>query len=187
MSDESKPSRLRAVFKNAVVWAAGWGVAGTGIATLMRLADGISPLPALLDGIGMGVRIGFAGGIVGAVFAAFISVACRGKKLADINWVKFGIGGALFCGLFLPAFLQTMHFLSDGSFMPWSDVNGDALMAAVFGGVIAAGTMKLARHDEAKNPVTAQQLLDKMEQQSLRPGETLRAEIAARMREKQRG
>jgi hypothetical protein len=187
MSDEPKPSRLRAIFKNAVVWAVGWGAAGTAVASIMRLFDGIGPLNALLDGIGMGVRIGIAGGIVGAVFAAFISVIYRDKKLSEINWLKFGIGGAVFCGLFLPAFLQTMNLLSGSGFVAWSEINGDALMAAVFGGIIAAGTMKLAQYDAAKNPVTAQDMLSRMEQQSLAAGETLDSRISERMTQKERG
>lgn len=186
MSEEEKPRRFRAIIKNALVWAVGWGAAGTGVASLIRLSDGIAPLNALLDGIGMGVRIGVAGGIAGAAFATFISLAYRNRKLSGINWVKFGIGGALFAGIFLPAFLQTMNLISGGGMVAWSEINGDALMAAVFGGITAAGTMKLAQHDERKNPVTVQHLLDRMEQQSLAPGETLSSAVADRIRQRQR-
>lgn len=171
MSDEYKPSRLRAIFKNAVVWGAAWGALGTAVASLMRLNDNLPLWQAILDGIGMGVRIGIVGGITGAAFAAFISVAYRGKRLAEINWLKFGLGGLILGGLFVPAFLETASLLTGGGFVPFNLINGDMLMAGLFGGITAAGTMKLAQHGVDKDPVTADVLLDKMEQQSLGPGE----------------
>ena len=119
----------------------------------------------------MGVRIGVVGGIVGAAFAAFITLAYRDKRLSEINWVRFGVGGAIFAGLFLPLFLETMSILTGGGPVAWHLIDGDALMAAVFGGITAAGTMKLAQHDEVKNPVTVQELLERMESQSLDAGE----------------
>ena len=61
MSDENKPSRLRGIFKNAVVWGAGWGVLGTAVASIIRLTDNLPLWQAILDGIGMGVRIGVVG------------------------------------------------------------------------------------------------------------------------------
>src|SRR5215212_10041778 len=142
MSDK-KPGRLRATFKNAVVWGIGWGVVGTAVSAIRRLSDNIAPLNSLLDGIGMGVRIGVVGGIVGAAFAAFITLAYRDKRLSEINWVRFGVGGAIFAGLFLPLFLETMSILTGGGPVAWHLIDGDALMAAVFGGITAAGTMKL--------------------------------------------
>ena len=171
MADEQKPSRWRGIIKNAVVWGAGWGVLGTAVATVFRLNDNIKLPFALLDGIGMGVRIGFMGGIVGAVFAAFISIAYRGKRISEINWLRFGLGAFILAGLFVPTFIQVMRLLTGGGLAPFSDINGDMLYSALFGGITAAGTMKLAQMDEKKNPVTAEQLLDRMEQSSLGPGE----------------
>jgi hypothetical protein len=55
--------------------------------------------------------------------------------------------------------------------VPFNLINGDMLMAGLFGGITAAGTMKLAQHGVDKDPVTADVLLDEMEQQSLGPGE----------------
>jgi hypothetical protein len=170
MPDERKPNRLRGIFRNALVWGAGWGAAGTVVSALMRLGDGIRPLMALLDGIGMGIRIGIAGGVAGAAFAAFISVAYRDKRLSEINWVRFGIGGAVFAALFLPTVMETASLLSGDGWVPFNLINGDMLMAAAFGGITAAGTMKLAQLDEVKHPVTVEQLLDQMEQQSLGAG-----------------
>jgi hypothetical protein len=171
MDENRKPSRLRAMFKNAVVWGAGWGILGTAVAAVMRLNDNISPLIALLDGIGMGIRIGMVGGLAGAAFAGFISVAYRGKRISEISWQRFGLGGLVLGGLFVPAFIQTMSLLTGGGLAPFTHLWNDVLYSAVFGGLTAAGTMKLAQMDEEKNPVTAGELLDRMERQSLAAGE----------------
>jgi hypothetical protein len=171
MADENRFARLRGAVRNSLVWAVGWGAIGSGVATLMRLADNIPFGRAVLDGIGMGIRIGFMGGIVGAAFFAFISLAYRGKRLSEISWKRFGLGGALLAGLFVPAFLQTMNLLTGGDLVPWNLVFDDLVFSSIFGGITAAGTMLLAQRSEAANPVTVEELLDRMERQSLDTGE----------------
>ena len=152
MSEEGRFKRLKAIFKNAVVWGVSWGALGTVVSALIRLSDGISPGFALLDGIGMGIRIGFMGGLAGAVFSAFISLAYRGRNLSDISAAKFGLGGAIFAGAFVPVFMQTMNLLSGSGFVPFDLINTDILYSALFGGATAAGTMWLAKKDAARNP-----------------------------------
>jgi hypothetical protein len=172
MSDEKKPSRFRAILKNAIVWGAGWGILGAAVASIIRLTDNIPLLHAILDGIGMGVRIGVVGGITGAAFAAFISVAYRGKRLSEINWLKFGLGGLVLGGLFVPAFLETMSLLTGGGFVPFKLISDDILMSALFGGITAAGTMRLAQHGSDTDAVAGGSPLENLQQQqSLGPGE----------------
>jgi hypothetical protein len=171
MSEASRFGRLKAVIKNAVVWGAGWGTLGTVVASLMRLSDGISLPFALLDGLGMGIRIGFMGGLAGALFAAFISIAYRGKRLSEISWLRFGAGGLVFAGVFVPVFMETMNLLTGGGGVPLNLITDDIIMSALFGGITAAGTMKLAQHGADEAPVTVDELLDRMEQQSLGSGE----------------
>jgi hypothetical protein len=171
MSDEKGFTRLRAAFRNAAVWAVGWGAIGSAIATAMRFVDNVPFGYAILDGLGMGLRIAFIGAIAGTAFFGFISLAYRGKRLRDISWVRFGIGGAILAGLFVPAFLQTMNLISDGSTVPWSLVFDDLIFSAAFGGITAAGTMFLAQRYESAHPVTVQELLDRMERQTLGMGE----------------
>jgi hypothetical protein len=182
MSDESRFTRLRATFRNSVVWGLAWGTFGTGVASVMRLIDKIPFGHALLDGLGMGIRIGVMGGIAGAVFFAYISLAYRGKRLSEISWPRFGLGGAIVAGLFVPAFLQTMNLLSGGELVPWNLVWDDSIYSALFGGITAAGTMILAQRDEAAHPVTVQELLDRMERQSLGAGEATGYREAERSR-----
>ena len=170
MSDESKPRRLRAIFKNAVMWGAVWGALGSAVATVFRLNDKIPFLGALLDGIGMGIRIGVVGAFTGAAFAAFISAAYRGRNLREISWLKFGIGGAILAGAFVPAWMETMSLITGGGFVPLKFITDDIVFSTLFGGITAAGTMLLAQHDEAKNPETVHGLLERMETQSLGAG-----------------
>lgn len=185
MSDQSKPRRLRGVFKNALVWGVVWGGLGSVVAALMRLSDKIPLFNALLDGLGMGIRIGVVGALTGAAFSTFISVAYRNKRLSEISPAGFGLGGAILAGLFVPAWMQTMNLLTGGQMVPWHLVTDDILFSTVFGGITAAGTMLLAQRDEARNPVTVEQLLDRMERESLDAGVAARLETRERSRSTQ--
>jgi hypothetical protein len=185
MADQGKSRRLRAIFKNAIVWGVAWGGLGTVVASLMRLNDNIPLLNAILDGIGMGIRIGIVGALTGAAFSTFISVAYRGKRLAEISAVRFGIGGAILAGVFVPTWMQTMNLLSGSGMVPWNLVTDDIIFSTVFGGITAAGTMFLAKRDEARNPVTVQELLDRMEHESLGSGKAPGYETTQRSRSMQ--
>ncbi|HJP86482.1 MAG TPA: hypothetical protein VJ852_10860 [Gemmatimonadaceae bacterium] len=167
MSDGSRFMRLRAALRNAVVWGVGWGAIGSAIATTMRFVQKVPLGNAILDGLGMGVRIAFIGALAGAAFFGFITLAYRGKRLREISWIRFGVGGAILAGLFVPAFLQTMNLVTGGSLVPWSLVFDDLVFSAAFGGITAAGTMLMAQRYEAKHPVTVQELLERMERQTL--------------------
>jgi hypothetical protein len=154
MSNE-KPRRLWAIIRNAVTWGITWGALGTAVATVFRLNDKIPFVNALLDGIGMGVRIGVAGAFTGAAFAAFISLAYRGKNLREISPLRW---------------METMSLLTGGGLVPFHLINGDIVYSALFGGITAAGTMIMAQRDEVKNPDTVQDLLERMDTQSLGAG-----------------
>jgi len=170
MHSENRLTRVRAAFRNSLTWGVIWGGFGTVVATAMRLIDKIPFANAVLDGLGMGVRIGFIGAIAGAAFFTFISFLYRGKRLSEISWLRFGVGASILTGLFVPAFLQTMNLVSGGELVPWSLVFDDLVFSAVFGGVTAAGTMFLAQRYEATHPVTVHELLERMERESLGEG-----------------
>jgi hypothetical protein len=178
-------TRLRATIRNSLVWGVAWGTFGSAVAAVIRMIDKIPFGNALLDGLGMGIRIGVMGAIAGAAFFAYISVAYRGKRLSEISWLRFGLGGAIVAGLFVPAFLQTMNLLSGGGLVPWHLVLDDSVYSALFGGITAAGTMILAQRDEAAHPVTVQELLDRMERESLGAGEAARYRKPERSRANQ--
>lgn len=170
MADENKSRRLRGAFKNALVWGVTWGALGSVVAAGIRLSDKIPLLNALIDGLGMGIRIGVVGAISGGAFAAFISLAYRNKRLSEISWLRFGIGGAILGGVFVPSFLEIMNLISGGGLVPWHLVSDDFILSAAFGGITAAGVMKLAQRDEEKNPVTMGQLFEQMERDTLAVG-----------------
>jgi len=64
-----------------------------------------------------------------------------------------------------------MNLLTGGEMVPWNLVGDDSVFSAIFGGITAAGTMLLAQRHEAAYPVTVEDLLDRMERQSLSPGD----------------
>ena len=171
---------LRAAFRNSVVWGVVWGTIGTVVSTLFRLRDGIPVGNAMLDGLGMGIRIGVAGAIAGAAFVAFIRVAYRGKRLAEISPLRFGIGGAVVAGLFVPGFLQTMSLLTGGGLVPWHLLADDFLLSTAFGGITAAGTMLLAQRGAVARPVTVESLLERMERETLGTGAAQEHDAARR-------
>ena len=179
MPNKTRFPRLRATFRNSLVWGVVWGTLGTAVASVMRLIDGIPLAHALLDGLGMGIRIGVVGAITSAAFFAFISVAYRGKRLSEISWVRFGIGGFIVAGLFVPGALQMMNLLTGGTLVPWNLVLDDFVFSAFFGGITAAGTMILAQRDEAAHPITVEELLHRMENDSLGAGDAVEYRRAA--------
>ena len=161
---------MRGAFRNAVVWGVVWGAFGFAVSTVFRIRDQIPFLNAVGDGLGMGIRIGIMGAITSAAFSTFIYLRYRGKLLSEISWKRFGVGGALVAGAFVPAFMQTMNYLS-GQSVPWNLIFDDIVRSAVFGGITAAGTMWLAQRAEAKFPPTVPELLGQMEQDVIGAGQ----------------
>lgn len=152
MTDD-RSRTLRAVLRTAMLWSAAWALAGGAIMATLALFDpdpGIESLPERLGmtifaAIAWGVRFGLAGAVIGAVFSAVIRLGYRGRRLADINPVRFAMLGAVVGGVGVPLYLQTMNVLTDGRPIAWSLVTDDAVWATVFGAVVAAGSIMLAR------------------------------------------
>ena len=152
MTDD-RSRTLRAVLRTAMLWSAAWALAGGAIMATLALFDpdpGIESLPERLGmtifaAIAWGVRFGLAGAVIGAVFSAVIRLGYRGRRLADINPVRFALLGAVVGGVGVPLYLQTMNVLSDGQPIAWSLVTDDGVWASVFGAVAAAGSIMLAR------------------------------------------
>ena len=71
--------------------------------------------------------MGGVGFLAGGGFSAFLALAYRERRLLDINIGWFALGGAVVAGV-------------GGAVI----ANG-ALLGAIFGGVTAAGTIKLAK------------------------------------------
>jgi hypothetical protein len=140
--------RLRGVVRNALVWGAGWSALSFGVFAILRLF-GVFPNATWVQGLGLAARFGIVGAVAGGAFSTVIGLVYRGRRLRDISWVRFGIAGAVITGLFVPLFLQAMNLISGDGLVPWRLVLDDALWTAVFGGVVAGGSLKLAQRADA--------------------------------------
>jgi hypothetical protein len=137
---------LTGAAKNAIVWGGAWfGLAFTAIIGLRTAGVVVPPEIGVLDAIGMAVRVGIVGVMTGGVFAAFISWFYRGRRLSEINWIGFGVGGAAVAELFILAWFGLGPLLSGDAFPPLGDIGSDLVMVAVFGFIAAGASMWLAQ------------------------------------------
>lgn len=143
---------LRGAVRSAVLWGAGWFTVGLGLFTALRLAGLLQPTASWADGLGIAIRFGVFGVIAGGAFAGVTRFLYYGRRLGEISWWRFGIIGGVFTGLYVPAFLQAMNLISGDGMVPWGLVLDDGVWAAVFGGVAAGGSLKLAHRTEAAAP-----------------------------------
>jgi len=149
MFGDNRFRRLRGLVTNALVWGAGWSTLALVVFSTLRLTGIIPERVSWLEGLGLAARFGIVGGVAGAAFSAVIRLVYYGRRLRDINWVRFAIAGAVATGVFVPLFLQTMNVLTGDGLVPWRLVLDDALWTAVFGGVVAGGSLRLAQRAEA--------------------------------------
>jgi hypothetical protein len=154
--------RLRGALGNALVWGVGWLTVGVVVLTTLRVV-GVLTFP-WVDLVAFAVRMGIVGAVAGGAFSVAIGLLYHGRRLSEISWVRFGIGGGLVTGMFVPLFLQTMNLLSGDGLVPWELVLDDGLWTAVFGGVMAGGSLKLAQLGDTLLPGGTQDQLDHPEE-----------------------
>jgi hypothetical protein len=153
MDTYSIARRLRGVLKNAVAWGVGWFALA--FATIIGLRTIGVVVPAeigVLDAIGMAIRVGIVGGMAGAAFAVFIGLVYRGRRLSGIDPVRFGLGGAIVAELFVLAFFAFGGLVSGDGFPALRDILSDLVIAALFGGLTAGGSLALARRTDPALP-----------------------------------
>ena len=153
--------RLRGAFGNAIVWAGGWFIAALAVFATVRVLGGF-PDTSLAEGLETAVKFGIVGGIAGAAFSSVIRLLYHGRRLSEISWVRFGIGGAIVTGVFMPLFFQTMNLLSGDGLVPWTLVLDDAVLTAVFGGAAAAVSLKIAQHAVSELPAGTEDQVDQI-------------------------
>ena len=146
--------RIRAAFRNALVWAVGWAAVPAVVFTVLRLVGVVPNSVSWHDGLGLAARFGIVGFVAGAAFSTVVGVAYRGRRVADISWVKFGLAGGAITAVFVPLFLQTMNLLTGGHLVPWHLVLDDSLWTGVLGAVAAGGSLKFAQRSLASSPRT---------------------------------
>ena len=160
MSADNIVKRLRGALGNALVWGAGWSAFALLVFTVLRLAGVLPKSGSWLQGLGLAARFGIVGFVAGGAFAGIMRFVYHGRRLRDINWVRFGIAGGIATGVFVPLFLQAMNVISGDGLVPWRLVLDDALWTAVFGGVVAGGSLRLAQRADAIAPAPNQDRLD---------------------------
>jgi galactitol-specific phosphotransferase system IIC component len=74
-----------------------------------------------------------------------VTLRYHGRRISEIGWVRFGIGGGVFAGLFVPAFIVVARLLSGEGFLPPQNLLANGLVAAVLGAVAAGGSLKLTQ------------------------------------------
>lgn len=137
--------RLRGAVGNALVWGAGWFGFAVAIITVQWFFDRTSPTESWFDAIRGAAKFGVMGTIAGGAFSTFIGLWYRGRRVSEINWVKFGLGGGLVTGLFVPAFIVVMRLISGDDFLPLRHLAFNGMVGAVLGGAAAAVSMKIAQ------------------------------------------
>lgn len=152
--------RLSGAFRNAVAWGGAWFTLAAAVTVGLRLADGVHPGIVLGDALLIGIRVGIMGGVAGAAFAGFISLFYQGRRLSEISWIRFGLGGGLMAGVFVPTFLVIANLVSGDGFPALPLVLDDGIYAAVFGGISAGGSMKLAQRADALAAGARQEQVD---------------------------
>lgn len=143
--------RIRAVARNAIIWAAGWAAVPTTVFTTLKLIGIIPDSVSWKIGFSLAARFGFIGFVAGTIFSTVVGFAYRGRRLAEINWVKFGLAGGAITAVAVPLFLQMMNLLADGHIIAWHLVLDDSLWTGGLGAVIAGGSLKFAQRSLASH------------------------------------
>lgn len=144
MSVDGRFKVLRALVGNAVLWGFGWFAASLTILTSIYLLK-TDPSGTWLDLLGLAVKIGFWGGIAGAVFSSVISLAYRGRRLSEISALRFAIAGGIVTGLMIPLALQALNIIFGDGPIAWNLVSDDMVLGGVFGFAAAGASLKLAQ------------------------------------------
>lgn len=143
--------RLRGAIGNAVVWGGAWAASALVVFGVLRIT-GILSEGHWGDGIVVAGRFGFVGAIASVAFSGVVRLLYRGRRLSEINWVRFGAGGAVVAGSFVLGMMIVPRLLSGEAMLPLGALLVNGLMAAGFGGVAAAGSLILAQRAEALRP-----------------------------------
>ncbi len=156
MSVDNSLRRLRGALGNALVWGVGWSTGVFAVFAALRLVGMLTESVSWADGLVLATKSGIIGAVAGAAFSGVIRLVYHGKRLSEISWVRFGIGGGVVTGLFVPLFLQTMNLLSGDGLVPWKLVLDDGLWTAFFGAAAAGGMLKLAQRADTVLPGRSQ-------------------------------
>jgi hypothetical protein len=148
--------RLRAIVLNGLVWGGTWFV---GIMAMVTVANIVDPPASGVTDASEGWFLAASGGLLlflgGSAFAAVVTFVFRGRRLSEINWMRFGLGGGIVAGLVFPAFISVMRALGGEPMLEVGKLLSTGLFGFVGGSILAAGTLKLAQLADRHGPVNA--------------------------------
>ena len=134
--------RLRAIALNGLFWGGAWFI---GVMTMATTANAIDGRGFLIDGWELAVPGGILFAGAGVAFSTVITLVLRGRKLSELNWMRFGLGGGVVSFLFLPTLVSVLRALSGDDMLGLTKLLGTGALGFMFGSVAAAGTLKLAQ------------------------------------------
>jgi len=142
MSASGVPRRLRAIALNGLVWGGSWFL---GVMTLATAANLVEGRGLRVEGWELAVPGGILFALAGAAFSTVVTFALRGRKLSELSALRFGLGGGVVSFVVLPTFISVMRALGGEEMLPLTKLLSTGALGLAFGGVAAAGTLKLAQ------------------------------------------
>ncbi|HYV95877.1 MAG TPA: hypothetical protein VE967_00330 [Gemmatimonadaceae bacterium] len=143
MTASTLARRVRGLVGNALVWGAAWSIGAFAVFALLRLAGGtpfrVMPL------VRSAAQFGVMGAIAGTAFSTFIALRYRGRRLADISWLRFTIGGGIVTGLFVPGFIMLMRALSGDAPLAAGALARNGVVGLAFGAAAAGLSLGIAQ------------------------------------------
>jgi len=148
--------RVRGGLGTALVWAAGWFVAGLGLGAVLHIGFGppIPFWPYVLNGAQNLAEMGF---LMGGAFSLYVGIAGRHKRVEDLSPVRFAVGSGVIAGLLIPAYTMLVNGIA-GASVPVYAVLFVAAFSAGLGGATALASIKLAQGALPSSPTPPQGL-----------------------------
>jgi hypothetical protein len=168
--------RLRAIALNGLVWGGAWFVAVMTMATVANAVDGYG---FRIGGWELAVPGGILFAAAGVAFSTVITFALRGRRLSHLSWIRFGLGGGAVSFVFLPTFISVLRALNGDAMLGVTKLLGTGALGFVFGGIAAAGTLKLAQLADRYLPSARRAERDRLEWKEAPPAAERDAEMAA--------
>ena len=146
--------RLRAIALNGLVWGGAWFVGVMLMVMIVNLVEGRIPFTGGTgaDGLELAVPGAILFSLAGMAFSTVITFILRGRRLSELNWIRFGFGGGLVSFFFLPILISVLRFLSGDDMLGFQKLMSTGALGLVFGSVAAAGTLKMAQLAERYFP-----------------------------------
>jgi hypothetical protein len=159
--------RLRGALGTALTWGVGWFGATAVTFGGLLLAGVLSPEFTWGTVVETALNLGITGIVAGGAFSAVIRLRYHGRQLLDISLARFGVTGGVLAGLFVPAFIILGRLVTGAGALPIETLLLSGAWATVFGGLTAAGSLKLAQRASLELPPVRSKSLESLEHTGL--------------------